>query len=158
MRQCILAAATCGLLFIAPPVAAQSTATCVAVDEDDIAALFDKWNDAIRHAHPKQIAALYTDDAVLLPTVSNQVRYTPAERADYFAQFQAKRPAGHVDERHVWLGCNSAVDSGVYTFRFGTTGESVRARYSFAYAHDGRQWRITSHHSSAMPEGQGTQR
>ena len=46
---------------------------------------------------------------------------------------------------------NSAVDSGLYTFRF-TDGSSVRARYTFAYKRVGGDWLISSHHSSAMPE------
>jgi hypothetical protein len=54
--------------------------------------------------------------------------------------------------RTIFLGCNSAVDAGLYTFRFGKTGQSVNARYTYTYAWDGKQWLITSHHSSAMPE------
>ena len=54
--------------------------------------------------------------------------------------------------RSIFLGCNSAVDAGLYTFTFGTTNTTVKARYTYTYAWDGSQWLITSHHSSAMPE------
>ena len=54
--------------------------------------------------------------------------------------------------RQIELGCNSAVDSGLYTFRFAKTGDTVQARYTYTYRWDGTQWLITSHHSSAMPE------
>ena len=54
--------------------------------------------------------------------------------------------------RQIELGCNSAVDSGLYTFRFAKTGATVQARYTYTYRWDGTQWLITSHHSSAMPE------
>jgi hypothetical protein len=57
-----------------------------------------------------------------------------------------------IDSRTIELGCNSAVDAGLYTFTFGTTGARVKARYTYTYKWDGRQWLITSHHSSAMPE------
>jgi hypothetical protein len=53
---------------------------------------------------------------------------------------------------HIDLGCNSAVDAGLYTFTFGSTGAVVHARYTYTYHWDGSQWLITSHHSSAMPE------
>lgn len=54
--------------------------------------------------------------------------------------------------RQIDLGCNSAVDAGVYTFTFAKTGAVVSARYTYTYHWDGVQWLITSHHSSLMPE------
>jgi hypothetical protein len=51
----------------------------------------------------------------------------------------------------IQVGCNQALDAGIYTFTFGD-GSSVQARYSFTYGWNGRDWLITSHHSSAMPE------
>jgi hypothetical protein len=54
--------------------------------------------------------------------------------------------------RFVEIGCNSAVDAGLYTFTFAKTGDVVKARYSYTYRWDGSTWLITSHHSSAMPE------
>ena len=52
----------------------------------------------------------------------------------------------------VELGCNTAVDAGLYTFTFARIGALVKARYTYAYRWDGSQWLITSHLSSAMPE------
>ena len=49
------------------------------------------------------------------------------------------------------IGCNSALDAGLYTFTFGD-GSRVQARYTFTYGWNGSEWLITSHHSSAMPE------
>ena len=54
--------------------------------------------------------------------------------------------------RQISIGADIAVDTGLYTFHYATTGESVRARYSFTYGWDGDGWRIVSHHSSVMPE------
>jgi hypothetical protein len=50
------------------------------------------------------------------------------------------------------IGCNYAIDAGIYTFTFAKTGATVKARYSYSYRWDGSQWLITSHHSSKMPE------
>lgn len=38
-----------------------------------IASLFDDWNAALATKDPQQVANLYAHDAVLLPTVSNEV-------------------------------------------------------------------------------------
>ena len=54
--------------------------------------LFDRWNAALQTGEPKNVAALYETNAILLPTVSNQVRHNHAEIEDYFALFLAKGP------------------------------------------------------------------
>ena len=46
---------------------------------------------------------------------------------------------------------DTAVDAGLYTFRFADRTE-VRARYTYTYRWSGRRWLISSHHSSVMPE------
>ena len=81
----------------------------------------------------------------------SRARFTIAEKEDYFTHFLMRRPEGSIDDRLIEVDCNSATDSGLYTFRF-ADGTMVKARYSFAYKKIGSQWLITSHHSSAMPE------
>ncbi len=61
-------------------------------------------------------------------------------------------PFGRIDWRKIDIDCNTAVDVGLYTFTFRKTGSQVKARYTFTYKWNGKQWLITSHHSSAMPE------
>ena len=140
----------------APPAPAPTTApapsVCQAVTEAEIAALFDRWNAALQTGDPHKVVALYAPHSILLPTVSNQPRFTPAEKEDYFHHFLANQPSGRIDLRRIELGCNMAVDAGLYTFAFSKTGGEVKARYTYTYRWDGRQWLITSHHSSAMPE------
>lgn len=53
--------------------------------------------------------------------------------------------------RMIDIGCNRALDTGLYTFTFGD-GSMAKARYTFTYAWSGKAWLITSHHSSLMPE------
>src|SRR4051794_9390270 len=75
-----------------------------------------------------------------------------ADRArDYFVHFLENKPQGAIDQRVIRLGCNDAIDSGLYTFTMGD-GKRVRARYTFVYNYQDGQWLIVSHHSSAMPE------
>jgi uncharacterized protein (TIGR02246 family) len=125
---------------------------CKQTSEKKIAALFDRWNDSLQTGDPHKVVANYAEDSILLPTVSNQPRLTPEEKEDYFEHFLADEPSGKIDFRRIYLGCNVAVDAGLYTFTFARTGAVVPARFTYTYRWDGSQWLITSHHSSALPE------
>lgn len=120
---------------------------------DTIAALFDRWNDTLKSGDPKQVVANYAEQSILLPTISNTPRLTPAEKEDYFVQFLQSQPSGVIDLSQIEISGEIAVDSGVYTFTMGASGAVVKARYTFVYKWDGANWLIISHHSSAMPEG-----
>jgi uncharacterized protein (TIGR02246 family) len=125
---------------------------CKEISEQEIAALFDKWNQSLQTGDPQQVVANYAEKSILLPTVSNKPRLTAAEKVDYFEHFLQKKPSGKIDMRFVDIGCNMALDAGLYTFTFAQTGEVVHARYTYTYRWDGSKWLITSHHSSGMPE------
>ncbi|HOB63181.1 MAG TPA: SgcJ/EcaC family oxidoreductase [Candidatus Competibacteraceae bacterium] len=128
------------------------TESCKATSEQEIAALFDRWNQSLQTGDPHKVVANYAERSILLPTLSNKPRLTPAEKEDYFHHFLEKRPSGKIDFRYIELGCNTAFDAGLYTFTFAKTGASVSGRYTYTYRWDGNQWLITSHHSSVMPE------
>lgn len=130
------------------------TEKCKPTSEKKIAALFERWNDSLQTGDPHKVVANYAEESILLATVSNQPRLTPAEKEEYFEHFLLNEPSGVIDLRRIYLGCNVAVDAGLYTFTFGRTGQVVPARYTFTYRWDGEQWLITSHHSSAMPEAE----
>ena len=138
--------------ILATPIAALATTeTCIAVNDAEIASLFDRWNSSLRTGEPARVVANYAVESILLPTLSNQPRLTPDEKQRYFESFLKKQPQGTINFRDIMLACNTAIDAGIYTFRFGD-GTTVQARYTFTYQWDGQQWLITSHHSSAMPE------
>lgn len=123
-------------------------------DNSTIAALFDQWNAALQTLDPDQVVALYANDAVLLPTLSNTVRHNHAELKDYFVSFLQKRPKGTINESNVRDLGNTAVHSGIYTFALTANGETSEAkcRFTFVYRKDGDHWKIIEHHSSLMPE------
>lgn len=127
-------------------------ATCQKISKEEVAKLFDRWNQSLQTGDPAKVAANYMENSILLPTVSNQLRVTHAQREDYFHHFLENQPVGKIDYSHIDIGCNTASDAGIYTFTFGKTGQKVRARYSFNYQWDGKNWLISQHHSSAMPE------
>ncbi len=128
------------------------TESCKAISEAEIEALFERWNNSLLTGDPRKVVANYAEQSILLPTVSNKPRLTPAEKEDYFHHFLENRPSGRIDFRFIEIGCNSAVDAGLYTFTFANTGASVSGRFSFTYRWNGSEWLITSHHSSVMPE------
>jgi len=123
------------------------------MNDADVLGLFDQWNTALSTLNPDTVTALYADNAVLLPTVSNQVRHNHEEIRDYFVGFLQKSPQGVVDEFNVNILSDTHVtNSGIYTFTFGD-GSKVSARFSYLYVASNDGWKILQHHSSAMPEG-----
>ena len=137
------------------PVHAKDTRTCTKTSTQEIAALFDRWNASLATLDPDKMAALYTQEAVLLPTLSNKPRTNHEEIREYFVHFLEKKPQGTIDFRIIKIGCDSASDTGLYTFTLHDTkgkAQQVSARYSYVYEYLNGQWLIEHHHSSAMPE------
>ena len=124
---------------------------CRVTSQKQIASLFDRWNASLQTGDPKKVVANYASKSILLPTVSNKPRLTAEEKLDYFEHFLENKPVGTIDTRMIEIDCNSAIDAGLYTFKF-ADGAVVKARYTFTYKWNGKQWLISSHHSSAMPE------
>ena len=119
-----------------------------------ISDLFDKWNSALQTGDPDQVVACYAKDAILLPTVSNQVRHNHAEIRDYFVHFLAKKPNGRIDEGNIRIFGDLAINSGLYTFALTQDGQTtdVGARFTYVYQKQGDDWLIIEHHSSVLPE------
>jgi uncharacterized protein (TIGR02246 family) len=121
-----------------------------------IAALFDQWNAALATGNPQKVADLYAPNAVLLPTVSSQIRTTRAQIIDYFAHFLKSKPQGRVTEQFISiLDRNDALNTGLYTFTLTQNGvrQDVPARFTFVYERIRDKWLILNHHSSLVPEG-----
>jgi uncharacterized protein (TIGR02246 family) len=144
------------MIALAAAPAAAREQSCAPLSEAELAGLFDRWNRSLATLRPAEVAGNYARNAVLLPTVSNQPRTTPALIEDYFRTFLAGKPQGTINERHMTIGCNMATDVGIYTFTLqGPKGpQTVRARHSFVYVPEGGTWKILRHHSSAMPEAE----
>lgn len=159
-KTAALLLATLGLtLFTATAQAEKTvhpaTAQCKQASQEEIAALFERWNSALQTGNPDKVVERYAEQSILLPTVSGKARLTAAEKKDYFEHFLAKQPVGKIDHRQIQVGCNTAVDSGHYTFTLkdGEKTKSVPARYTYAYQWNGNDWHIISHHSSVVPDG-----
>lgn len=124
-------------------------------DQNEILGLFEEWNNALLSRDASQVTALYSHDAVLLPTVSNKVRHNHGEIRDYFEHFIQKNPSGNLIEHNIRIFDNMAINSGVYHFSLDTKDDErsiVKARYTFVYKKFDGKWLIIEHHSSAFPE------
>eukprot|EP00980_Cylindrotheca_fusiformis_P000807 scaffold197_cov129-Cylindrotheca_fusiformis.AAC.4 len=126
------------------------------ITEDEVRQLFSLWSDALGTLDPDVVTRRYSSDAVLLPTLSNKPRTDYESIKDYFVTFLANKPQGRILESHITLGDLWCSDVGIYKFTMGTTGESVKARYSFIYGYEDGEWKISHHHSSKMPEAKTT--
>lgn len=130
--------------------------TCPAVTAADVESQFAAFNASWATKDPDQVAKLFTKDAVLLATVSNQPRTTPAAVRDYFVSFLKNSPQAKIDTSTVKIDCNRAARLGTWTVTL-TNPQSgaksdVKARYSFIYAYENGAWKIDHLHSSMMPE------
>lgn len=123
-------------------------------NKDEVTKLFKKWDGALQTGNPETVTELYSEDAVLLPTVSNKVRANHAAIADYFHHFLELKPKGTLNEVHLACYGDIVINEGIYTFDVVKDGKpaKIQARYTFVYHKDDGEWKIISHHSSLMPE------
>ena len=99
-----------------PTAQATRTQSCKVTTEQEIASLFDRWNQSLQTGDPHQVVANYADAAVLLPYRFQQTTLDPEDKVNYFSHFLGIAPSGRIDLRFVEIGCNAAVDAGLYTF------------------------------------------
>lgn len=63
------------------------TEQCKPSSEQEIAALFERWNQSLQTGDPHQVVKNYAVRSILLATLSNQPRLTPAEKKIIFIIF-----------------------------------------------------------------------
>jgi uncharacterized protein (TIGR02246 family) len=149
----ILIAATLFFALAASPLAATSS-DCTPQQEAQILALFTKWNTSLATRNGAKVDHNYAQNAVLIPTLSNQIRHNSTERIAYFdREFLPKGPSGKIDQHYLKCIGDIAINSGLYTFTFSDGTPKAQARYTFVYQKqpDGG-WLIIEHHSSKMPK------
>lgn len=121
----------------------------------EVRALFSLWNNALATGDSRLVASRYATKTgtVLLPTVSDTPRTDFDSIKDYFDAFLLKQPQGEIIDGHIRIGQGWAQDAGIYEFTMRSSGDKVRARYTYTYVQEDGQWKIAHHHSSVMPEG-----
>lgn len=124
--------------------------------EREVAGNTARFAAALATGNPDRVTALFAPNAILAPTVSNEVRTTPERIRAYFVDFLQLSPRPRVDSRTITvLDPGTAIEGGTWTFqltRNGTTSE-VQARYTIVWEKTAAGWQIQLLHSSLMPEG-----
>ncbi|WP_028574874.1 SgcJ/EcaC family oxidoreductase [Desulfonatronovibrio hydrogenovorans] len=113
-----------------------------------------EWCQALKSADPENILACYDVHASLLPTLSSRIRRTRPELREYFEFLVQLEPGCTVQDEHVRIYGDIAINSGSYTFHVSKGGDraAVPARFTFVYRNTGDNWLIVEHHSSLFPD------
>lgn len=135
-----------------PPGAIPAMSPPCSISEGQVRALFYLWNDALATGDSRIVAKRYSEDPLLLPTVSDTPRTDYETIKDYFDNFLKLEPQGIILDGHITIGNGWARDAGIYEFTMGVDGSKVKARYTYVYVYENGQWKISHHHSSVMPE------
>ena len=123
--------------------------------------LVKRWLNNLCIGKVDPIVDFYHQDAILVPTLSKEIRQGEMEIRDYFIDFVGDHPnlCGEIVFevcQQIPLCLNTAVVvSGVYTFTWDEDiiSQNLTARFTFVFIYEyNGGWRILTHHSSAMPE------
>ena len=111
------------------------------------------WAKAVSSGNVEDVLALYADDAILVPTMSDDVGGHEDERREYFQRFLANPGLRcRIDSlrKRISHKLGTVVVGGHYTFTFLRDGTQavVPARFLFTFEEVDGRWLITGHHSS----------
>jgi uncharacterized protein (TIGR02246 family) len=112
--------------------------------------LLQEWTSAVKSGDAKQVTSLYRDDGILLGTFSSKERVGHELILEYFENLLKSPVEVQIVSENPHVFESSAVNTGHYNFVTG--GKTINARFSFVYHKSDGGWKITSHHSSVIPE------
>jgi hypothetical protein len=133
---------------------------------------YNTWITTVESAkgNATEVAALYAPNAVLLPTLSPQIKiklsndtsqelydFTSSDIRAYFVEFtKLKDLKAQTEKLYTQVFNDVAVNTGLYTFEYlDDKGNKVDvpARFTFVYEKINGNWLIINHHSSYLPDG-----
>ncbi|WP_273862833.1 DUF4440 domain-containing protein [Pseudomonas sp. LA5] len=111
------------------------------------------WAAPVATREVEAILALYAPDAILVPTLSNELRDCEDSRREYFRNFLANEGLVcdvEIFKKRVGSKLSTVVVGGLYVFHYrdGEQVISVPARFLFTFEQIDGRWLITGHHSS----------
>ncbi|MEM7463608.1 MAG: nuclear transport factor 2 family protein [Pseudomonadota bacterium] len=112
-----------------------------------------QWTEAVATGRVENVLALYASDAILVPTLANEIIVTQDGRRHYFEFFLSDGgPTCTIDREELRADYKNGTVAigGIYTFNFRRPAgeESVPARFLFNFEELDARWLITGHHSS----------
>lgn len=140
-------------------VTAPATETDLSYADTELACLagakaaLHRWAATVATRNVDSVLALYAPDAILVPTLSNEVRDCDDSRRSYFENFLGNDGLVcdiQVFKKRVSRKLGTVVVGGLYTFVYRQDGDQrvVPARFLFTFERIEGDWLITGHHSS----------
>ena len=121
----------------------------------EIKKALDNWVVAVTSGNAQAVADLYTEDSILIPTLSNKLKDSPEKKLKYFKKFTAlPKLQCKIVSLYSRVYGDIGVNSGTYDFEYEKNGKIIKvpARFSFVYHKTDKGWLIVDHQSSKMPE------
>jgi len=144
----VLASALFPVAVVIPPALADK--------REDAYAGVERWSEAFNSGDVEQIVRMYTNDALVLGTLSPGMSSKPDDLRAYFkAAVAAKLRVKLGDHSAVALAEDAVAIAGFYDFsRPAANGQPVvvPARFSFVMVKTDGIWKIAHQHSSVRPE------
>jgi uncharacterized protein (TIGR02246 family) len=148
MTTKVLVSALLAVAAVIPP--------ALAGEREDAYAGVERWSAAFNAGDVEQIVRMYTNDALLLGTLSPDMTSKPDDLRAYFrAAAAAKLQVKLGDHSVVALAKDAVAIAGFYDFsRPAADGQPVvvPARSSFVMVKKDGIWKIAHHHSSVRPK------
>ncbi|MBY5928234.1 DUF4440 domain-containing protein [Halomonas sp. DP8Y7-3] len=134
-----------------PPLTERDAQFCL----DAATRTLERWAIAVSRGEKETLLALYAEDAILVPTVANDVREDRLARQAYFDAFLANEDLScELGEfsRRVSRKLGTVVIGGHYVFSYLIKGDmtTIPARFLFTFEEIAGEWKITGHHSSQL--------
>ena len=144
---------------VSPETEVQSSAVKI----HEVQAVYYAWTKALIAAkgNPTNIVKLYAPDAILLPTLSDEIKFNnEGQLAPYFKTLTSNDQLSVKPQRlKTFVSGDVAVNTGTYTFSYMSADHKLvelPARFTFVYKLSGEKtWLIITHHSSVLPAAPG---
>lgn len=112
-----------------------------------------RWAEALSAKDIEALLVLYAEEAILVPTMQNDICKNTGERRTYFEMLLENPDLNcRLDSLRMSIGRKAgiAISAGHYTFSFKRDGEdeTIPARFLYSLEEIDGVWLITGHHSS----------